>query len=371
MSKTIITSLKTTLLRVPWAGDPPPNGIMPPSTREFLVLEVGTSGGATGMGYLQPLSGGLETLDACLKELIAPKVLGRDATEIEAIWQSLWKATYWMGRGGIALFAISALDIALWDVVGKVAGLPLFRLWGAAHKSVPAYGSGCFRGYGRDGMIAKAQHFTAQGFSAIKMQVAHIRPWREDVKNVAAMRDALGPDVEIMVDVNMGWDAGTAIQAGHHLDDYDIFWLEEPVVCEDFNGYARIAAVLKTRIVGGESHFGRYDMRPLFHTPSTPILQPDPMRGGFTEMRKLAAVADTWGIQIAPHCFHELCVHVSASIPNASYLEYMDWNDDIWAVPVVPVRGKVTPSEASGHGLAFKTDLIKTCRVGGSETSHR
>ena len=144
------------------------------------------------------------------------------------------------------------------------------------------------------------------GMTAIKMQVAHIRPWREDVKNVHAMREALAPYFEIMIDVNMGWTADTAIQAGHHIDEADPYWLEEPVVCEDFAGYQRVAAALKTRVVGGETHFTRYDMRPFFTTPSTPILQPDPMRGGFTELRKIAANADTWGIQIAPHLFHEL-----------------------------------------------------------------
>jgi len=133
-----------------------------------------------GMGYLQPLTGGLETLDACIKELIAPKVLGRDASEVEVIWQSLWKSTYWLGRGGIALFAISALDIALWDIMGKRAGMPLFRLWGAAHKAVPAYGSGCFRGYGRDGMIAKAKsgrysHFEVQRGMPINMLLEHFK----------------------------------------------------------------------------------------------------------------------------------------------------------------------------------------------------
>ena len=224
---------------------------------------------------------------------------------------------------------------------------------------------------GRDGMIARAQQFTALGFNAIKMQVAHIRPWREDVKNVRAMRDALGPDIEIMVDVNMGWDAATAIQAGHHLDEADIYWLEEPVVCEDFAGYARVAAALKTRVVGGESHFTRFDLRPFFVTPSTPILQPDPMRGGLTEMRKIAAVADTWGIQIAPHCFHELCLHVAASIPNASFLEYMDWNDDLWIVPAIPKQGLLSPTETPGHGLQFKQDILKSCRIGGNEIGVR
>jgi L-alanine-DL-glutamate epimerase-like enolase superfamily enzyme len=344
---------------------------MPPTAREFLVLEIETADGVTGMGYLQPLAGGLETIDACLKELIVPRVLGRDATEIEAIWQDLWKATYWLGRGGIALFAMSALDIALWDNTGKRAGLPLFRLWGAAAGSTRAYGSGCFRGYGRDGMIEKAQKFVASGMGAIKMQVAHIRPWREDMRNVQAMRDALGPDIEIMVDVNMGWDAATAIQAGRYLDECDIYWLEEPVVCEDFDGYAQVAAALRTRVVGGESHFTRFDMRPFFRNPTSPILQPDPMRGGLTEMRKIAAVADTWGLQIAPHCFHELCVHVTASTPNANYLEYMDWNDDIWVSPAIPKDGIVTPSDAPGNGLAFKPELLKDERVGRFETRVR
>ena len=178
----------------------------------------------------------------------------------------LYKSNFWLGRMGVTVFAQSAVDMALWDIVGKRAGLPLFRLWGAARTEIPAYGSGCFRGLGRDGMVARAKEFTAQGLKAIKMQVAHIRPWREDVQNVKAMREAMGDGVEIMIDVNMGWDADTAIQAGHRIDEFDPYWLEEPVVAEDFAGYRRIAAALKTRIVGGESHFTRNDLRPFFET---------------------------------------------------------------------------------------------------------
>jgi L-alanine-DL-glutamate epimerase-like enolase superfamily enzyme len=366
---TTISSIRTDLLRIPWAGEPPANGIMPPTHREFLVVEIATKDGQSGMGYLQPLAGGLEALDGCMRTMIAPQLLGRDATEIEGIWQSLWNSTYWVGRGGIAVFCLSAVDIALWDMMGKRAGLPLFRLWGKNSDTVPAYGSGCWRGLGRDGMIERARHFTAMGMKAIKMQVAHLRPWREDVGNVRAMRDALGPDIEIMVDVNMGWDAATAIQAGHYMDEVDIYWLEEPVVCEDFEGYRRVAAALKTRVVGGESHFTRFDLRPFFAHPSTPILQPDPMRGGLTELRKIAAVADTWGIKIAPHCFHELMVHVAASISNASYLEYMDWNDDLWIEPAIPVEGLLGPPETPGHGLRFRQEVLRDCRIGGMEVS--
>jgi L-alanine-DL-glutamate epimerase-like enolase superfamily enzyme len=371
MTDTTITGLKTTLLRVPWPGEPPPNGIMAAQDRQYVVLEIMTKGGITGMGYLQPLRGGSETIDACIKEMIAPMVIGRDATEVEGIWQSLWKGTYWMGRSGVTVFAQSAVDIALWDIVGKRAGLPLYRLWGKCRDAVPAYGSGCWRGLGRDGMIDRAKQFVGMGMKAIKMQVAHIRPWREDVKNVHAMRDALGPDIEIMIDVNMGWTADTAIQAGRHFDEVDVYWLEEPVVCEDFEGYRRVAAALKTRVVGGETHFTRYDMRPFFIQPSTPILQPDMMRGGLTELRKIAAIADTWGIQIAPHLFHEIMVHVLCSIPNANYAEYMDWNDDVWAESAIPKDGMVRPTETPGHGVRFKPEILKDCRVGGSEMHHK
>ena len=110
MTDTTITAIETTLLEIPWSGEPPANGIMPPSHREFLVLEIKTASGLVGMGYLQPLAGGLRTLEACMHDMIAPVVLGRDAIEVEGIWQSLWKSTYWMGRGGIATWCQSAVD---------------------------------------------------------------------------------------------------------------------------------------------------------------------------------------------------------------------------------------------------------------------
>ena len=364
---TTITQMRSTLLQVPWNGPPPAAGVVPPGPREIYVLEIETQGGLIGMSYLHPLRGGLATIDACMKELIAPHVLGRDATEVEAIWQVLYKSNFWLGRMGVTVFAQSAVDMALWDLLGKRAGLPLFRLWGAARSEVPTYGSGVFRGLGRDGMIKRAQEFTAMGLKAIKMQVAHIRPWREDVLNVKAMREAMGGGVEIMIDVNMGWDADTAIQAGHRIDEFDPYWLEEPVIAEDFTGYKRIAAALKTRIVGGESHFGRNDLRPFFEAPHpVPILQPDPMRGGYTELRKIAAAAEPWGIKIAPHLFHEQMVHLLASIPNASWLEYMTWNDDLWIEPILPNKnGTMSPPERPGHGLAFRPEVLKDHRIGG------
>jgi D-arabinonate dehydratase len=354
----IIKDLRTRCLRLPFV-DPPRWSLSYDRPREIFIVEIETEAGIVGMGYLMPLAGGLATLDACMKELIAPIVLGRDASDIEAIWQDIWKQTYWMGRMGVTVFCLSAVDIALWDIAGKRAGLPLHRLWGSCRTEIPAYGSGCWRGLRRDGMIEKAQRFVARGFKAIKMQAAHLHTPNEDVANVAAMREALGPDVEIMIDVNMGWTADEAIRTGRRFEEHDVYWLEEPVVCEDFAGYLRVAEALKLRVVGGESHFTRFDLRPFFEHPKLPILQPDPMRGGLSEMRKIATVADTWGMRIAPHCFHELMVHVSASIPNADRLDYMDFLDDLWIDPVMPENGAIRAPERPGHGLAFKEEALR------------
>jgi L-alanine-DL-glutamate epimerase-like enolase superfamily enzyme len=227
----------------------------------------------------------------------------------------------------------------------------------------PAYGSGCFRGSGGDGMIAKALHYKQQGYKAIKMQIAHTGDLRRDIDNVRRMREALGPDIDIMIDVNQGYSADVAINQGRKIVDYDIYWLEEPVPADDFAGYRRVAEALPIRIVGGETHFTRFDLRPFFERPLCPILQPDPMRGGFTDLRKIAVLADTWGLQMAPHLFPELNVQLLASIPNGAWIEDMGLSNDLFVDPVPIENGMITAPERPGHGLAFKPEIMKDCRV--------
>lgn len=358
-----IREVRTTLLRTNWPDTPDMHGHALGSTRDLVVVEVETQGGIVGMGYLHLLAPVQRSIEACIGEALVPRLIGRDATAVEAIWQDLWRVTYTAGRMGIAVMALSAIDIALWDAVGKRAGLPLHRLWGHFRSDIPAYGSGCWRGAGGDGMIEKARRFVAQGFKAIKMQVAHVHDRHTDLANVRRMREALGPEIEIMIDVNMGWTADMAIRMGRKFQDYDVYWLEEPVVAEDFAGYLRVARALDLRVVGGETHFTRYDLRPFLEDPCLPILQPDPMRGGLTELRKIAALADTWGMTIAPHLFPELNVHVLASIPNGLWIEQMGLLDDLWVEPV-PVRdGMITAPERPGHGLAFRPEVLRDCRI--------
>ena len=365
MTDMTIKAIRTTMLQVPWPNDPWLKGHRFGDARNILVLEVETQGGIVGMGYLLLFRPGIRTIVACLEETIVPRVIGKDASAVEAIWQDLWQATTTYGRGGIAVMAMSALDIALWDAVGKRANLPLHRLWGHYRNELPAYGSGCFRNSGGDGMIAKALHYKARGYKAIKMQVAYVGSLATDLDNVRRMREAVGPDIAIMIDVNMGWTADVAIQMGRKFQDYDVYWLEEPVVADDFAGYLRIAEALDLRIVGGETHFTRFDLKPFFEHPRLPILQPDPMRGGLTELRKIATVADTWGVRIAPHLFPELNVQLLASIPNGIWIEDMGLAEDLFVDPVPVKNGMITAPERPGHGLAFKPEILKEFAVKG------
>ncbi len=363
MTDMTIAAVRTTFLKVPWPDTPWLKGHAFGDARNLLVLEVETKGGIVGMGYLFSFRPGLRTIDACLKETIIPRVIGKDATAVEAIWNDIWKATTTFGRGGIATMAQSALDIALWDAVGKRANLPLHRLWGHFRPQLPVYGSGCFRGSGGDGMIAKALYYKERGYTAIKMQMAHTNDLRGDVDNVRRMREALGPDMHIMIDINMGWTADVAINQGRKILDYDVYWLEEPVPPDDFKGYMRVAEALPIRIVGGETHFTRFDLRPFFDNPACPILQPDPMRGGFTDLRKTAVLADTAGLTIAPHLFPELNVQLLASIPNGIWIEDMGLSEDLFVDPVKVVKGMITAPERPGHGLAFKSEILRDCKV--------
>ena len=363
LSDLTITAIRTTMLRVPWPPSPWLKGHPFGDARDILVLDLETRGGISGMGYLLLFQPIMRTIAMCLEETVIPRVIGKNASAVEAIWADLWRSSVTFGRGGIATMAMSALDIALWDALGKRAGLPLHRLWGHFRSDLPAYGSGCFRGSGGDGMIAKALHFKERGYKAIKMQVAHTADLATDLDNVERMREALGSDIAIMIDVNMGWTADVAILMGRKFQDYDVYWLEEPVVPDDFAGYLRIAEALDLRIVGGETHFTRFDLKPFFENPRLPILQPDPMRGGLTDLRKIAVLADTWGMTLAPHLFPELNVQLLASIPNGLWIEDMGLADDLWVDPVPVVKGMITAPERPGHGLAFRPEILRDCAV--------
>lgn len=353
-----IADIRVHLLSVPYA-DPPKTGFLALDQIDLLVVEIETDTGVIGTGHLHPLAGGMRTLSTCIEEMLAPLLLGEDPRPVEALWQKMWRATFIQGRMGITVMAMSALDIALWDLVGRAEGRPLWALWGGRPDPLPIYGSGCYRGLGHDGMIEKARRFVDQGFTAIKMQVAHVFTADEDVANVRDMRAALGDGIDIMVDVNQGWTVDQAIDVGRRLDEFRLAWLEEPVIADDFDGYHAIADAIATPVVGGENHFTHHDLAPFFASRKIPILQPDIMRGGYTELRVIADRAHNAGLKIAPHLFPELSVHLNASIPNPSWLEYMGWFDHLWVEPNLPDNGMLRPPQRAGHGMDFRPELFR------------
>ena len=249
-----IAEIRTHLLSVPYT-DPPQTGFLTRRDIDLLVVELETDTGIIGTGHLHPLVGGIRTLEMCIHEMLSPLLIGQELSDVESLWKKMWQATFIQGRMGLSVMAMSALDVAMWDAVGRAAGQPLWQLWGGRADPIPVYGSGCFRGLGHDGMIEKAERFVADGFKAIKMQVAHVFTHDEDIANVRDMRQTLGDDIEIMVDVNQGWNTEEAISVGRELDNFELTWLEEPVMADDFDGYHRIADAIQTPVVTGENHF--------------------------------------------------------------------------------------------------------------------
>ena len=352
----IIKSIKTKIVSVPFS-DPPKTGFLTLEKLDLLIVQIETKDGIIGTGHLHPLAGGLKTLEMCVNEMLKPLLIGETIKDIEALWTKMWNATFIQGRMGITVMAMSALDIALWDCYGRTKKMPLWKVWSGKSQAFPVYGSGCYRGLGHDGMIEKAEKYVKLGFKSIKMQVAHCFTNDEDIANVRDMRKALGDNIGIMIDVNQGWGVEETIKVSKEIEKYNPEWLEEPVMADDFEGYQEICKSISIPVVTGENNFTHNDLLPFMKNKKISILQPDIMRGGYTNLIFTSNLANEYGIKIAPHMFPELSIHIVASIKNPSWLEYMGWYDHLWQEPLLPVNGTLKPSDRPGHGMDFKSEI--------------
>ena len=246
-------------------------------------------------------------------------MVGRDPFDIEVIWHDLYQ------RGWGDVTAISAVDIALWDLVGKALDTPVYKLLGGAFRDqIPAYASGLFNKDRPDitqALADEAKEYADQGFPAVKMKIGFGAAY--DVKNVAAVRKAIGDDVLLAVDANCGYDTATAIDVGQRLLANDLLWFEEPIDTDDVDGYVEIRRALKVRIAGGEMLRGRWAFRDLIQKRGLDIVQPDiSIAGGFTECRKIAAMASANHVRLLPHMWGTsirlaATIHWQATLPNA------------------------------------------------------
>jgi L-alanine-DL-glutamate epimerase-like enolase superfamily enzyme len=295
------------------------------SARDYGLVKV-RAGGVEGIGFCYAGSSGGTLVAHAVEHLLAPILLGRDSLLVEGLWQRMFEESVLQGRAGSVMRAISILDCALWDANSRAVKLPLYKYLGAAvERAVPAYASG---GYYLAGKTPKKlglemAGYAKAGFRAVKMKVGRLSP-REEEARVKAAREAIGPDVELMLDANNAWrDLPTAMRYVERFELYDPYWIEEPFFPDDIDNHARLAKLTRVTVATGEIGTGRWHFKEILDKGAAQILQTDALVcGGVTEWRKIAATAASYGVTVCPHWFHDLHAHLVAATPNARYVEF-------------------------------------------------
>ena len=219
---------------------------------ELVMVRMETASGLTGLGYTYAPNSGGDAIRSLIERELKPIVLGTNANCIEKTWDMMWRQLHYVGRGGLVSFAMSAIDIALWDIKAKSANLPLWILLGGHDRDVLAYAGGIDLQLGPDELVEQTREYLERGFRAIKIKVGREK-LSEDIERVRAVRDCIGPDMPLMVDANFCWRVEQAIRAARRFSEFDIYWLEEPTIPDDYQGMARIATEGGVPIAAGET----------------------------------------------------------------------------------------------------------------------
>jgi L-alanine-DL-glutamate epimerase-like enolase superfamily enzyme len=337
------------------------------SERHYTLVKVKTESGAEGLGFCYCGNGAGWIVTQAVRDLLAKHVVGKDSHQTEAIWDAMYKDALLMGRRGAIVRAMSAIDIALWDANAKEAELPLYQYLGGAHQDVvPAYASGGYYLEGKtpEHLADECISYVNMGFNAVKIKVGRVSA-REDAERIAAVRRAIGDDVEFFVDANNAWpDATSAIRAIRHWEEYDLGWVEEPNMPDEIEAHAAVAAAVAPPIATGEIHQTRWDFQAILDQQAAAILQTDAgVCGGITEFRRIAAIAAGRGVTIAPHWLADLHVHLVASTPNATYVEFFTDTEVLNLMEIFKTRlamkgsGLAIPQEP-GMGVVLDDDAV-------------
>ncbi len=357
-----ITRLESHLLRLPL---PYPatarDDRRPPLTHVFaLVVRLHTDTDSCGLGFAYAEQGGGRALQAIADDDLAPLIVGEDPLDHERLGQRVSGRFQGIGRSGLVPQAYSAVDVALWDLKGKAAGLPLYKLLGGARSAAPVYaGDAGWLWLSPEQIIERAQDYLSQGIMGIKMKIGLPDP-EADAGRLQRVRDVLGEDVWFAVDANQRYDYSTALAMGRFLDE-EIApdWLEEPISCDDIDGHARLADKLETPIAIGESLYNRLEFEGYIEQRAATILQPDVTRvGGVTAWLKIAALAEAKHRPVTPHVLPEIGVHLACGLPGVVAVEYMPWLFPLFTAPPKIVDGKLVPPAGPGLGLELNPDTL-------------
>ena len=339
------------------------------ATRSSCVVEVETDAGVTGWGECY---GPAAVNKALVETQYAPRLVGRDPFDVEVVWEDLYNRIKDYGAQGFSITALSGIDIALWDVMGRATGLPVHKLIGGIHrKEIPAYATGLyFTDMDRlvEEAVEEALEYKEQGFRAIKMKIGLGDP-KLDLRRVRAVREAIGPDIALAVDANHCFTVPQAIRLGRMLEELDLLWFEEPVSPEDHDGYAQVTHALDLAVAGGENDFTRWGFRDVIAKKAMDIVQPDVCAaGGISEMRKIATLASAFGVECVPHAWGSAIglaatVQFLAALPDQPpafrpippMLEFEQTpnplRDALAREPIVQRRGVVAVPDGPGLGI--------------------
>ena len=331
---------------------------------ELLTARVRDSDSAEGVGYTVTVGRNGRAARSVLADEITEIAAGADAELIEALWTRIWWATHYGGRGGPVVLALSAFDMALWDLKARRAKLPLWRLLGGNDPDVPCYAGGIDLDLPVDALLRQTDDNLAKGFRAIKMKVGRAL-LSEDVARVAAMRRHLGDGFPLMADANMRWTADQAIRAARAFAPYDLVWLEEPVVPEDVAGHARVRTEGGVPIAAGENLRSLWDFQHLIAAGGVSYPEPDVTNcGGVTPFLKIAHLAEAFSLPVTSHGAHDVTVHLLAAVPNRSYLEAHGFGLERYiAEPLVLREGCAVAPERPGHGIGFDWAALEALRA--------
>ncbi len=346
-----------------------PEGNLADSTRSigelgYIVVEVKTDIGVSGVG-LTYHEVGSEAIRTFIKGTIEPLILGMNPLETEVIFEKVFHYFRAVGRKGLAFCSLSAVDIALWDIKGKICGLPLYQLLGGNRKAVPIYASGGWTSFSTKELCQEAEEMVSDGFKMIKIKVGVEggNNFREDIRRVRAVREAVGPEIRIAIDANNIWKAGTAIQFAERVEKYDIEFFEEPVLADDIPGLAHCRKMIHMPLATGEHEYTRFGIRDLMLASAADVVQADVCRvGGYTEMVKIIALTQAFNVLFAPHCMELMHMHLVAAAPNGLTLEgltlFRECARNVFVNAPTPVNGMLTLPDAPGLGLELNRDYI-------------
>jgi L-alanine-DL-glutamate epimerase-like enolase superfamily enzyme len=334
---------------------------------ELVTVRLRDSDGAEGVGYTYTTGAGGAAVHALIDQGLRPVLMGADPDLIEALWTRMWWKLHYGGRGGSVSLAVSACDIALWDMKARRLGTPLWRMLGGFDASVPCYAGGIDLEFTLDALLKQTDDNLGKGFRAIKMKVGRAR-LSEDTARVRAMRTHLGDDFPLMADANMRWTVDQSIAAARAFRDSNLTWLEEPTIPDDVAGHARIVREGGVPIATGENLHTLHEFTQMIAAGGVTFPEPDVTNcGGITVFMKVAHLAEAFNLPLTSHGAHDLTVHLLAAVPNRSYLEVHGFGLDRYIEqPITITEGNVLAPDRPGHGVAFDWAALERTRVLGA-----